>query len=87
MVYRQILHAFQGEDDVLAPVLASHFDSVARIDGEELPLLPDMKELWAADNIIGGMENNFDEICADFTDDSDFESNTAPNSPGSVLDD
>ena len=46
-----------------------------------------MKELRAADNIIGGMENNVDEICADFTDDSDFESNTAPNSPGSVLDD
>jgi hypothetical protein len=74
MVYRTLLHAFQQEDDDLAPILASHFDSVARVDAEALPLLPDMKELRVADNIVGKMENNSDGPRAEFTDDSDAES-------------
>ena len=85
MVYRQIIHAFRGKDDVLAPVLASHFDSVARVDSEDLPLLPDMKELRVADNVVGGLGNDSDGFCADFTDDSDSGSNTPPDSPASVL--
>jgi len=69
-VYRELLQEFQQKDDDLAPVLASHFDSVARVDAEELPLLLDMMELRVADNIVGGLENRSDEPCAEFTDDS-----------------
>ena len=81
-VYRSLLHAFQQRDKVLEPVLASHFDSVARVDAEELPLLPDMKELQVADNIVRGLENNSDGPCAEFTDDPDTEeSNTGDLEP------
>jgi hypothetical protein len=78
MVYRQLLQGFREKDDVLAPVLVSHFDSVARVDAEELLLLPGMKELRVGDNVVGDVENNSDGLCAEFTDDSDPDSDTPP---------
>jgi hypothetical protein len=50
-IYRQLLHAFVTS---LASVISAIPDTVARItNGEELPLLSDMKELRGGDGVIG----------------------------------
>jgi hypothetical protein len=70
-IYRQLLHAFVGGVTTsLASVISAIPDTVARINGEALPLLSDMKELRGGDGVIGdGQEvGSSDHVYTDFTD-------------------
>jgi hypothetical protein len=71
-VYRQLLHSFHGIID-LDPVISAVPDTVTRIDNEQLPLLPEMKELRGGDGVIGdaGNDDLDDHVRAEFTDSSE----------------
>lgn len=48
-------------------------DTVTRINNEQLPLLPELKELRGGDGVIGnaGNDDSDDHVCAEFTDTSE----------------
>jgi len=71
-VYRQLLHSFQGIID-LDPVISAVPGTVTRINNEQLPLLPEMKELRGGDGIIGDARNDDldGHVRAEFTDSSE----------------
>lgn len=69
-IYQQLLHAFEGVSD-LTLVISAIPDTVAHINGEELPLLPEMKELCGGDGVIGDQETESSgghTYAADYTD-------------------
>jgi hypothetical protein len=68
-VYCQLLQQFRIEEHavLVAPILATHCDTVCAMElEEEILLLPNLKELWHGANVvgpphgryIGGMVNN-----------------------------
>ena len=69
-IYRQLLHFFEGIVE-LDPVISAVPDTVTHIDNEELPLLPEMKELRGGDGVIGNAGNDDGHVYADFTDSSE----------------
>jgi len=68
-IYRQLLHSFEGVIG-LASVISAIHDTVAHINEEELPLLPEMKELHGGDGVIGDAQAGSGDahVYADFTD-------------------
>jgi len=69
-IYWQLRHAFKGVVG-LTQVISAIPDTVARIDGEELPLLPEMKELHGGDGVIGDAQEAGSSgglVYAEFTD-------------------
>ena len=69
-IYRQLLHSFKDITD-LDPVISAVPDTVTRINNEELPLLPEMKELRGGDGVVGDTRNDDDRVYADFTESSE----------------
>ena len=57
----------------LDPVISAVPDTVTRINNEQLPLLPELKELRGGDGVIGnaGNDDSDDHVCAEFTDTSE----------------
>jgi hypothetical protein len=66
------LSKFQGIID-LDPVISAVSGTVTRINNEQLPLLPEMKELRGGDGIIGDARNDDldGHVRAEFTDSSE----------------
>lgn len=69
-IYRELLHSFAGVND-LDLVISAIPETVARINEEELPLLPEMKELRGGDGVIGDAGDDDGHVYADFTDSSE----------------
>jgi len=54
-MYRELLHLFLNSADELAPILATHHDTITNLvdEVEEMELLPNMKPFRNGENVVG----------------------------------
>jgi hypothetical protein len=72
-VYHQVLDCFKTTiDEALLPVVEGLFDTVKRVEEDEVELLPGQEELRMGGKVVGGGGDNGSEVYfADITDSSD----------------
>jgi hypothetical protein len=72
-VYHQVLDCFKtAVDETLLPVVEGLFDTVRRVEEDELELLPGQEELRMGGKVVGG-DGGSEIYLADITDSSDDE--------------